>query len=343
MAAGLVAGCSNSMPSPAPPTGSASPIAPPTGYAALGDSYSSGEGSGGYSPGTDSSSDQCHRSPLSYASLLDTGLRLGRFTFVACAGAVTADLVDPNHDQQHGGGEQAQISAIPPDTALVTLTIGGNDAGFASVLAQCVLGKVGPITVFPHVFASFDGCKDDADLNQSVTERFAALAGKDAGKAPAGTTIVPVAELLTRIHERAPRARIVLLGYPELFGSFSGSCHVGDVDVVHVPFAGDVSVRVTVSADDAGWLNDAAGRLNDVLRAAATTAAERDVPARFVDVSPAFAGHRLCDTSTSWIGPVTGNADISARKSVVKSGSFHPTAAGQSEGYRDALVAAGVR
>lgn len=90
------------------------------GYVALGDSYSSGTGTGTYySDGTD-----CLRSPKAYGPLL--AAREGRtLTFAACSGATTADVLSQ------------QVAALQPDTTLVTMTIGGNDVGFVPVLTEC--------------------------------------------------------------------------------------------------------------------------------------------------------------------------------------------------------------
>ena len=337
----LLAACSSSPARPAPVVKALA-----SGYSALGDSYASGEGTGDYQPASDVPGDRCHRSLLAYAPLVDTARKLGKLTFVACAGAATSDLISPNHHPittpKSGGIEPAQIDSIPPDAKIVTLTIGGNDAGFASVLGSCVRGRVGQLTVFPHFLQSFNGCHDDATLKRAIATRLQALAGTTQAKAPEGTPIVAVADLLARIHARAQQARIYLVGYPELFGSSTGSCAVGDVSVLHVPLVGNVQVRLTVSAADAGWLNEVAGRLNDVLRDAATRASAKHIPATFVDVSGHFAGHRLCDSAASWIAPVTGHADLRARTSGLDSSSFHPTRDGQREGYGAALIAAGI-
>jgi GDSL-like Lipase/Acylhydrolase family len=330
--AGLLAGCGSSSSTAGQPT--PSPTVPPS------------DGIGQYQAGSAATGDQCNRSTLAYPVLADAAKQLGKLTFVACAGAVTSDLVSPNHDHNTSpvthAIEPAQISSIPVHTKSVTLTIGGNDAGFASVLASCVTGKVGPITVFPHVFESFGGCHGNATLNQTVTTRLQALAGTTEAKTPEGTPIVAILVLLARIHLQAPQAHIYLVGYPALFGASKSSCHVGDVSVLHVPLFGSVHAGLSVSAADVAWLNGVAGRLNAVLSAAATTAATRGVSATFVDVSAKFAGHRLCDSAASWIAPVTGHADLSSRTAGLDASSFHPTAAGQRGGYAAALLAAGI-
>src|SRR5438552_1946620 len=96
-------------------------------YVALGDSYSAGVGAGGYDP----SSGICMRSPRSYAPLWVTRHEVARFTFVACGGATTTDV------------RTYQLGGLSSATTLVTLTVGGNDAGFVDVVTTCILGTDG--------------------------------------------------------------------------------------------------------------------------------------------------------------------------------------------------------
>lgn len=88
-------------------------------YVALGDSYSSGTGAGNYSGGN------CLRSANAYPQLWANSHAPSAFTFAACSGAVTADVLNN------------QVAAVTSDTALVTIGIGGNDAGFSDVMITC--------------------------------------------------------------------------------------------------------------------------------------------------------------------------------------------------------------
>ncbi len=88
-------------------------------YVALGDSYSSGTGTRTYiSDGT-----SCYRSVYAYPSLDAAQLGLS-LTFRACSGAKVADVTN------------TQLSALTTSTAYVTISVGGNDAGFADVLTD---------------------------------------------------------------------------------------------------------------------------------------------------------------------------------------------------------------
>src|ERR1700748_3892832 len=89
-------------------------------YVALGDSYSSGVGAG-------STSGSCGQSPNAYAPLWAKANAPASFTFAACSGARTSDVISK------------QLSALSPATTLVSIAIGGNDVGFSSIMETCVL------------------------------------------------------------------------------------------------------------------------------------------------------------------------------------------------------------
>jgi lysophospholipase L1-like esterase len=88
-------------------------------YVALGDSYSAGNGAN--STNLDSG---CNRNTYAYPYLLSQqkGYAL---TFVACAGAVTGDIINN------------QVNSVTSDTKVVTITIGGNDIGFTNLILAC--------------------------------------------------------------------------------------------------------------------------------------------------------------------------------------------------------------
>ena len=93
--------------------------APPS-YVALGDSYSSGVGTRSYL--NDGST--CQRSVYAYPSLIAAAKGYA-LNFRACSGATVADVTN------------SQLSALSAANAYVTISVGGNDAGFASVLTTC--------------------------------------------------------------------------------------------------------------------------------------------------------------------------------------------------------------
>ncbi|MDT0441263.1 SGNH/GDSL hydrolase family protein [Streptomyces johnsoniae] len=149
-------------------------------YVALGDSYSSGNGAGDY---IDSSGD-CHRSNSAYPALWAAANAPSSFSFAACSGAVTSDVTG------------SQISALNADTQLVSISIGGNDAGFADVMTTCVISSV-------------DTCLGDIATAESF------ISGTLPGRLDA---------TYDAIRAGAPDARVVVLGYPRMYIEPSPGC-----------------------------------------------------------------------------------------------------------------------
>ena len=144
-------------------------------YVALGDSFSSGVGSGSYTL-----SSSCKRSVYAYPYLLSQQRPNTSLSFVACSGATTNDLLG------------SQISAL--DTAptnLVTVTIGGNDIGFAGLIFQCTVADCS---------AALDSTRASLEsvLGARLNNVYATIRG-----------------------HTAPGAKIVVLGYPREFSSSS--------------------------------------------------------------------------------------------------------------------------
>lgn len=185
-AAGAVAGATL-LPSSSEPGARATPrpaaaAAAPGAYVALGDSYSSGVGAGSYLP----EAGACLRSRRAYPY----GLGRPVTSFRACGGARTADV------------RNGQLSRFPSDTRLVTITIGGNDAGFADVLDTCLRG-------------SARACSRRVDAAERFVRR--ELAAR-------------LRRVYTAIRERAPQATVVVAGYPRLFAGRPWCGAVGTID-----------------------------------------------------------------------------------------------------------------
>jgi lysophospholipase L1-like esterase len=96
----------------------------------LGDSYSAGNGAGGYV-------DACFRTPNSAGRRYAAQVRAA-VVDVSCSGAVVADLTRPRDRSR-----PAQVDAVDRTADVVVLTIGGNDVGFGSIVLQCFLFQTG--------------------------------------------------------------------------------------------------------------------------------------------------------------------------------------------------------
>jgi hypothetical protein len=324
-------------------------------YAALGDSYSAGEGAYTYVAATNQPYvNMCHRSGLAYGPRVAAAYpaTVGDIAHVACSGAVTADLWHPNHAANQvadGSTEPAQLCttattiascgtarlpALGPNTTTVTLTIGGNDAGFTDVVKSCVwlsLGKVRvPVPGHPD-------CSLRPGVNVPLTKRLAALGGIGSATTPAGTPVHSYASVLAAIHQTAPNARVYIAGYPRLFQDPKlKDCVVGTAVV-----NGKYGSYIEITALDATNLDLAATLLN---RSISTAAQRAGSWATYVDVTGPFTGHGLCSTDP-WINPINGNVNVDSSGSysiTVPTEDAHPSVTGQAHGYQAAFTAAGI-
>jgi lysophospholipase L1-like esterase len=151
-----------------------------TNYVALGDSYSSGVGAGSYG-----NSGSCKRSSNAYPQLWANAHAGTTFTFVACSGARTGDVLN-------------QINSVTSAATLVTVSVGGNDAGFADVITTCTLNS-----------------------DQTCLDRV------NTAKNYANNTLPPLLDnVYAKIKQKAPSARVIVLGYPRFY-TVPGSCNVG--------------------------------------------------------------------------------------------------------------------
>lgn len=99
-------------------------------YAALGDSYSSGEGANGKGRYLGKSDhDKCHRAKAAFSEgVRNRFMFKGGGRFAACSGATTDDLAEGKH------GEPPQLDALDAKTTTVTLSVGGDDLHFSNVM-----------------------------------------------------------------------------------------------------------------------------------------------------------------------------------------------------------------
>ena len=111
-------------------------------YVALGSSFASAPGLGTPVPG---SPPEAGRTDVNYPHLLARQLQLS-LTDVTSSGATTADVL---WRSQYGQAPQAD--ALAADTDLVTVTIGGNDIGFAAYLMAAGLPPLARLKHLPSL------------------------------------------------------------------------------------------------------------------------------------------------------------------------------------------------
>ncbi|WP_241662394.1 MULTISPECIES: SGNH/GDSL hydrolase family protein [unclassified Streptomyces] len=249
---------------------------------AMGDSYSSGEGAGDYSPESDTSHgtnrwNACRRSVNSWGrkvilpdqsstigSLADGHSSSVDFQNVTCSGAKTWQLTggDPSSWGLMGNyHEKTQIDSgvLSSDTTLVMLTIGGNDGdNFTNAVKNC------------YVIGVCDRKDYTGKADQAVTD---------------------TGDLINQIQAQAPYAQIVLMGYPRI-----------------------VSDQPCVTADF-DTLNYLADYVHDKQKAKVEELQRSGTKVAFADPIPTFKSHGICDDD-EWInrtvaGP-NGDGDFHA-------------------------------
>ncbi len=149
-------------------------------YVALGDSYSSGVGAPGQS-GT------CLRSNYSYAAQWAAKHSPATFQFLACSGAVTDDVLN------------TQVPAMSGGADLISITIGGNDAGFAPTVLTCLTSS-------------------DATCTAKVNAGKAYVANTLPGKLDATYAAIKA--------KAATGAKVVVLSYPNIFDTSAALCEM---------------------------------------------------------------------------------------------------------------------
>jgi lysophospholipase L1-like esterase len=250
-------------------------------YVALGDSAAAGP----LIPLPDLTSPGCIRSTANYPKL--TAHRLGLpITDVSCSGATTADLTGSQATPL--GSVPPQFNALGPDATLVTVQIGGNDAGLVGLALSCV-------NLLPDPFGSSCAARNTAGGRDVYGERIAGLAPR-------------IAAVLDGIHQRAPNARVLVVGYTTYLrarGCFP---------------------TVPVWARDATYIQAKVDQLNGVLAAAA---ARRG--ASYVDIRTPGIGKDVCASPViRWVEPLVP-ANLAAP--------LHPNATGMA-GMAGVLTAA---
>ena|GEM_PF-1504529 len=319
---------------------------------ALGDSYSSGEGTsaldgsdffrgsdhgGAKTPNVDGiyaadpDRNACHRSLNAWPyGIYPPGIPGGGtarsllaaqdprldFQLLACSGATTNNVLPSSskgYKQQYGELTQLDRGFLDENTTLVTLTIGGNDAGFADLVRTCIGHDLSmlPSKALQNVESSCENATiDDPDglpvtLGQWATKRLDSLVADG-----------PITEVLQQVHLRAPNARVLLLGYPKLFES-AGSC-------------------VFVFDSSRTWLNGLSDRLNSVLTKAAYDAGTY---VTYQDPQYLFSGRTLCTVNNEINGVITtltpGDSPLDALSLLgpdfpygISNQSIHPNQAG---------------
>ncbi|WP_143590899.1 SGNH/GDSL hydrolase family protein [Thermoactinospora rubra] len=268
--------------------------------AALGDSYSSGEGAGDYFASSDADHgtawwNACRRSNDAYSRKVvlpggttNLGTLADRFDanhelgFVACSGAMTWNAAgwdtprswDSPGNYKTGEGqfhEMAQVKSgvLDGNTTLVTLTLGGNDVVDGG--AQGIFSKVVSACLAPG------------------TDPYCASA-TSGQKAMIGVMVDNVEGVIREIRTRAQNAKIVLLGYPVPI-SLTRECAV---------------LSTLITPDDAKAIADLVTHMGAKQKERVDALRAEGIPVYFAQPGNEFLLHGVCDSDPYINGITTG-------------------------------------
>jgi lysophospholipase L1-like esterase len=251
-------------------------------YVALGDSYTAGLGV----PKQTGAIAGCGQSTGSYPYLVARRLRL-ELTDMSCSSATIADMTAAQPTRQ--GTNPAQLSALSSDAALVTVSIGGNDIGIIGIVTKCAELDLLPTLIRGRGSSTLTPCEDHytSGGGDQIRQRIQAVSGH-------------LADTLAQIKDRSPRARVYVVGYPDLLPTGGGGC--GDT--------------MGITSSDIAFLDQEELRLNAVLKEVAHAAGDG-----YVDTYTPSEGHDACSAPGSrWLEPLLPSAPAAP---------LHPNAAGE--------------
>lgn len=297
---------------------------------AMGDSFSSGEGAsttdgksyydesdfgGEYGEG-DPRRNACHRSAYAWsrkAVLADStktiGERQGSFDpsldyhLIACSGAEAHNLL-PEHTAtgtppkdafgKSGAGQYGELSQIDQgfldaNTTLVTLSIGGNDALFGPIISTCA----SPIDVGAD-------CLQANDTGDGPNETAVPALIRSKVKASVLTAV-------RQIHARAPNAKVLLMGYPQLISDLGRCVNVG-----------------AINEEEAGWIDDMSLVMDNALAEDVATLAGEGVKIEVGAPIGDFSGKGVCGSPEDINGVVLTHTDGDLSGLGPSQQSFHP-------------------
>ncbi len=151
-------------------------------------------------PATEFAPIDCAQSRVNYPRLVAKALNVKTFRDASCGSAKTDHFTKPQTDLPIGGTNPPQFDRLTKRTDLVTVGIGGNDAGVASAATGC-------LNLLPDL-----GIGLPSPLGGSCKEMLTA-GGKDQLSIRIKAAEPKVVAALKAIHKKSPKARVLLVNY----------------------------------------------------------------------------------------------------------------------------------
>jgi hypothetical protein len=215
----------------------------PNSYAALGDSYAAGAGAG--SPIVFSCGRFSDAYPVQVARSKSLNISDANVNYLACGGSDSRSVL---------------LHQVPfiEKSDVITITVGGNEVHFFSVLNACI-----------YQWLPFSTCEKEIAGARALIESQSLISRIDA----------VISESVKRMR---PGALLLVTGYARFFNERTDLCD-------HITFSRTKPLDY-LTKDKRRALNQLVSMLNDVVRASADIHG-----AKYVDIDGIFEGHRFCE------------------------------------------------
>ncbi|WP_411073899.1 SGNH/GDSL hydrolase family protein [Streptomyces sp. cmx-4-7] len=261
-------------------------------WAALGDSYTAGGFVGEPQPALGSSSrDGCDRTSDAYPGLVERELeefppgKNVQLTNVSCGNATIADIantkqtpispVQPPANGWSAVDTQIKRAKLNDQTDIVTIGVGGNSLPFGGMLLKCLeLGAAPGKTCREYYTSPPEG-------EENIEDKLARIQGE-------------YVEMLAKVHEAAPNAKVITVGYPAVLPQEGSTCNR--------PALTELG---SIKHADVDWLRDnALVPLNRTIQQVTQFFGDR-----YVDVYSSSVGHDACQPADEkWVEGICGDA-----------------------------------
>ncbi len=269
-------------------------------YLALGDSFTSGEGAYDYFAETDTTENNCHLSHRSYPYLIGQQLNLVQFNSAACSGA-KIDNITTFVQKQDIPSPNSMGRLLPGYKKQIQYVHDQNP----DVITVSIGGNdIGFGDIIKKCVGNFiaDTCfkshEDRLELVRRINRQFE-----------------PLTEMFTQLKQAVkPNGKIYAIGYPHI-----------------VMPGGDCALNVRLDEQEIIFAEQTIDYLNQIIELSANKAG-----VRYVDVSKAFHGHRMCENFSGLVafnGITLGDDTFG----ILGSESYHPNQLGH-QLYRQKIL-----
>ena len=264
-------------------------------WLALGDSYSAGVGAGNLLENPQDPGHNCLTTSGSYPKRLEGsyGALQQRLQFLSCTGDVLGNI---NKAGSHGRATQLELmkDLHKESYKMATLSIGGNDLGFSSIVTSCII--IGSVA-------------GDCEQALKNAESIAGITPRDS--AAHGEVFASLQKVYRDILDTAgDDFTLVVTGYARFFAEPQGNtdCNNGQIQLAALQDIPGVGVRPSLPLTEnlRQRMNSGVDAFNNMIQGAISEVQQslkndniNNKRIKFMDINPVFEGHRFCEKGDS--------------------------------------------